>query len=106
MTSSSAGHVPNIYIKKQLRSCAVENVRVTRLSHAANVAVLDARIPFAGDQLVAIAGTSSTTDVLLIYPVAVKAQGRVVVKGTVKIKPRRCNLKFIRVSNDSKSFGK
>ena len=51
--------------------------------------------PFAGDQLVAIAGTFSTTDVFSIYPVAVKAQGRVAVKGTVKIKPRRCILKFI-----------
>ena len=58
------------------------------------MAVLDARFSFAGDQLVAIAGIffTCTTDVFSIYPVAVKAQGRVAVEGTVKIKPRRCVL--------------
>ena len=68
--------------------------------------VLEALFPFVGEQLVEIAGTFSTTDVFSIYPVAVKAQGRVAVKGTVKIKPQRCILKFILVSNDSKRFGK
>ena len=82
------------YIKEKL-SCVEENVWVTRLSHAANVEVLGARFHFAGDQLVAIAGTFSTADVFSNYPVAVKAQGRVAVKGTAKIKPRRCILKFI-----------
>ena len=69
------------YIRRN--SCVVENVRVTRLSNAAALVVVDVRFPFAGDQLVAIAGTFSTTDMFSIYPVAVKAQGRVAAKGTV-----------------------
>ena len=76
----------------------------TRLSYVTNVVILDAPFPFAGDQLAAIAGKFSTTDVFSIYPVAVKAWDRVAVKGTVK--PRRCISKFILVGNDLKRFGK